>query len=63
MTGPFAEKARTRRIAALQAMQLNRAGVARKAVTLCSAKHGRFPPVEKVLAALTTQDPLRLMAA
>ncbi|SFR33010.1 hypothetical protein [Litoreibacter janthinus] len=63
MTGSFAEKARTRRIVALQAMHASRAGVAPKAVTLCAAKPCRFPPVDKVLAALTAQDPLRLMAA
>ncbi|MEP3347357.1 MAG: hypothetical protein ABJN34_07450 [Litoreibacter sp.] len=63
MTGSFAEKARTRRIEALQAMHTQRAGVTPKAATLCSAKDMRFPPIEKVLAALSIQDPLRLMAA
>jgi hypothetical protein len=67
MTGSFAEKARTRRIVALQAMQANRAGVAPKAVNLCTAKiktkTSRFPPVDKVLAALTSRDSLWLMAA
>ena len=65
MTGSFAEKARTRRIVALQAMQANRAGVVPKAVNLCTAKTktSRFPPVDKVLAALTSRDSLWLMAA
>jgi hypothetical protein len=63
MTGSFAEKARTRRIVALQAMHAQRAGVAPKAVNLYAVKTSRFPPIDKVLAALTTQDPLRLMAA
>ncbi|TDT73985.1 hypothetical protein BDE40_2764 [Litoreibacter halocynthiae] len=63
MTGSFAEKARTRRIVALQAMQANRAGVSPKAVNLCTAKASRFPPVDRVLAALSSQEPLRLMAA
>ena len=63
MTGSFAEKARTRRIVALQAMLVNRAGVAPKAVSLYTAKTSRFPPVDRVLAALTSQEPLRHMAA
>lgn len=63
MTGRFAEKARTRRIVALQAMQAKRAGVTPKAVNLCTAKASRFPPIEKVLAALATKDPSRLAAA
>jgi hypothetical protein len=63
MTGSFAEKARTRRIVALQALQALRAGVAPKTVNLCTNKTSRFPPVDRVLASLTTQDPLRLMAA
>ena len=65
MTGSFAEKARTRRIVALQTMQAYRTGTAPKAVNLCTAKTktSRFPPVDKVLAALTYQNSLRLMAA
>ena len=63
MTGSYAEKARTRRIAALQAMQVSRAGVAPKAVSLRTAKTSRFPPVDRVLAALASQEPLRHMAA
>ncbi len=63
MTGIFAEKARTRRILALQGMQARRAGVAPKAVNLYPAKTPRFPPIDKVLAALSTQGTLRLMAA
>ena len=63
MTGSFAETARTRRIEALQAMHAKRAGVTSHAAPLCAAKPSRFPPVDKVLLALTAQDPLRLMAA
>lgn len=63
MTGSFTEIARRRRIIALQGMQARRDGVAPKTVTLCTAKTTRFPPIERVLTALTNQDPLRLMAA
>jgi len=62
MTGSFAETARTRRIEALQAVHARRAGVASRAATLSAAQPSRFPPIDKVLAALTVQDPLRLMA-
>ncbi len=63
MTGSFAEIARTRRIEALQAMHAQRAGVAPTTANLHAVKTSRFPPIDKVLAALTVQDPLRLMAA
>ncbi|EPX77204.1 hypothetical protein [Litoreibacter arenae] len=63
MTGSLAEKARARRIVALQAMLASRNSVTPKTVPLCKPKACRFPPVEKVLAALASQDSLRLMAA
>lgn len=63
MTGTYAETARIRRIVALQAMQARRDSEVLPTVTLCAAKTSRFPPIERVLAALSCQDPLRLMAA
>lgn len=59
MTGTYADIARARRIEALQAMYGDDAPL----MTKKTPKALRFPPIDKIIDHLTTQDPLRLMAA
>jgi len=59
MTGTYAEIARARRIEALQAMYGDDVAL----MTKKAPKVLRFAPVDKLIETLSTQDPLRLMAA
>lgn len=59
MTGTYAEIARARRIEALEAMY----GEDVALMTKKAPKALRFPPVDKIIETLSSQDPLRLMAA
>lgn len=59
MTGTFAEIARNRRIEALQAMY----GEDFDLMVKPAPKALRFQPVDKILDALSSQEPLRVAAA